>query len=85
MLELLAAKPNVAAYLCGHTHQWNALRWKHLHLINLPPVAYTFTKEDPNGWVRCRLGPDGLRLELVAFDSRHPANGQTVAVPWPKA
>jgi 3',5'-cyclic AMP phosphodiesterase CpdA len=82
MLDLLAAKPNVVAYLCGHTHQWNVLQWKHIHLVNLPPVAYTFTREDPNGWVRCRLSSKGLRVELVPFDSKHPANGQAVDVPW---
>lgn len=82
LLDLLATQAHVAAYICGHTHQWNALDWKGITLLNLPPTAYTFLPADPNGFVRCELGTEGARFELVALDAKHPSHGQSVQVRW---
>jgi 3',5'-cyclic AMP phosphodiesterase CpdA len=80
LLDLLQAHPHVAAYLCGHTHQWNIIRWEKISFVNLPCIAYTFTPHDPHGWVACTHTASATQLTLHAMNREHPLNGQTVAI-----
>lgn len=81
-LDLLVSRPHVVAYVCGHTHQWNIREWRGIQLINLPTTAYTFLPADPTGWVRCRSTANGLTLELVAFNEKHPMHGRPIKLEW---
>jgi 3',5'-cyclic-AMP phosphodiesterase len=85
LLNLLLPRRQVKAYLYGHTHRWQQTERDGLHLINLPPVAYPFRKEDPVGWVHCRLGVEGAVLELRSLDEKHAAHGQIVELTWRSA
>lgn len=85
LLNVLARHGNIAAYFCGHTHQWNVLEWKGIHFVNLPVVAYKFLPEDPAGWVVADLTDSGMTLELRALDEGHEADGQQVRIDWRKA
>ncbi|MEW4571034.1 metallophosphoesterase [Tautonia sp. JC769] len=80
--ELIAARPQVKAYVYGHTHRWSIGKRDGLYLVNLPPVAYLFEEGLPNGWVDAQLGPGGMVLELRAMDPGHPQDGQGVALEW---
>jgi 3',5'-cyclic AMP phosphodiesterase CpdA len=80
--DLIAARPQVKAYVYGHTHRWSIGRRDGLYLVNLPPVAYLFEEGLPNGWVDAQLGPGGMVLELRAMDPGHPQDGQRVALEW---
>ena len=51
-------------------------------VVNLPPVAYLFNKEDPNGWVHCQLNEKGATLELRALNAQHPKQGQKLELTW---
>ena len=82
LLEILTAHPNVASYFCGHTHQWNVVRWKGISFVNLPCTAYPFLVADPVGWVICRLGADKTEIELRTLDEKHRSHGQKVVLPY---
>jgi 3',5'-cyclic AMP phosphodiesterase CpdA len=82
LLEVLTAHPNVAAFFCGHTHQWNVVRWKDISFVNLPCTAYPFLPADPNGWVLCRHGSNEAEIEIRTLDPKHAAQGQKVKLPY---
>ncbi len=81
LLEILRSHRHVSAYFCGHTHQWNVLRWEGIHLVNLPCVAYPFTPKDPSGWVVAKSTSVATELELCAIDKGHSMHGQKVSIP----
>lgn len=74
----------VKAFIFGHTHTWNQSRHEAtgIHLINLPPVAYVFGNERPNGWVLARATPEKLELELRALNPNHAQHRQKVEIAW---
>ena len=78
----LVPRKHVKAVFFGHTHQWRRDKHEGIHLVNLPPVAYLFNKELPNGWVNARLREGGATLTLHALDARHRQNGETVELAW---
>jgi len=83
VLRLLAPRRHVKAYVFGHTHSWQVTQHDSgLHLINLPPVAYVFDPDKPNGWVLATLQPDGIQLRLNCLAHAHPAHGKTVELNW---
>ncbi len=85
-LELLHSKPQVQAYVFGHTHRWTVDRTPGgIYLINLPPVAYVFEKSRPSGWVHATVGSNGLTLRLRALERRHPEHGDERFLPWRRA
>lgn len=82
LFELLESRKQVKAFIYGHTHNWAISKRGRLHLINLPPVAYVFAQEKPNGWVEAQTHADGLNLQLHAHDTNHPQHGQKVELTW---
>jgi 3',5'-cyclic AMP phosphodiesterase CpdA len=85
-IALLEGHRHVKAYVYGHTHTWtHQRRDSGLHLINLPPVAYVFQKERPNGWVEVTTTPEKASFSLHALDKKHPEEGATVELPLSRA
>ncbi|MCX8090095.1 MAG: metallophosphoesterase [Verrucomicrobiae bacterium] len=83
LLAILRPRRHVKAWVFGHTHVWRVeTDSSGLHLVNLPPVAYVFRQGMPSGWVHARVSEEGMRLELRCIDRTHPAQGQTVELPW---
>jgi 3',5'-cyclic AMP phosphodiesterase CpdA len=82
LFELLESRPQVKAFVYGHSHTWKISRRGRLHLINLPPVAYVFGEEMPSGWVAAQCEAGGLRLTLHTLDSAHPQANQQVELAW---
>ena len=82
LLDTLASRKHVKALVFGHTHVWAVSRYQDLHLVNLPPTAYLFSKGRPNGWVSAALKDDGMSLTLNALDKHHPDHGKTVELKW---
>jgi Icc protein len=81
-ITLLEGHRHVKAYVYGHTHTWlDERRASGLHLINLPPVAYVFAKERPNGWVEVTTTPATASFRLHALDKKHPEEGATIELP----
>ena len=78
LLGLLGPRRHVKAVYYGHTHNWSVTqRDDGLHEVNLPPTAYVFNAERPNGWVTCDLAEDACKLTLSCLDKAHPEHGQT--------
>ncbi len=84
LLAVLARHKKVKAYVYGHTHTWAHHRDEStgIHLVNLPPVAYVFSPERPNGWVSARATADRLVLELRALNPAHEKHGEKVEIVW---
>ena len=81
--ELFASHRQIKAFIFGHTHNWNISQHKTgVHLINLPPTGYVFTKGRPSGWVRATLARDGAEFELRCLDPKHPEHAQVKKLTW---
>ncbi len=82
LLDLAAKQTNVKAAFFGHSHRWNIAQHEGVHLVNLPAVAYVFSKEMPSAWVDAQLAEDGVKLTLNSIQPDHPQHGETVALKW---
>jgi 3',5'-cyclic AMP phosphodiesterase CpdA len=82
LLDLTAGRKQVKAIFFGHTHRWGITPYEGMHLVNLPPVAYVFHAEDPNGWVDCQLGQDKAVLQMHCHDQAHPLQGKQFELKW---
>lgn len=80
--QLLTSRPHVKAYVFGHTHNWSIDRHEGIHLINLPPVAYVFSEDKPNGWVHADIYHDRIELQLKTHDPDHPQSDEKVRLDW---
>jgi 3',5'-cyclic AMP phosphodiesterase CpdA len=82
-LQVLEADPKVKAYIFGHTHTWEITRRESgLYLVNLPPVAYVFKKELPNGYVQARIHGKGMDLRLHSLDPQHSEHQKVQSLSW---
>jgi 3',5'-cyclic-AMP phosphodiesterase len=84
LFTVLAKHKKVKALIYGHTHTWEHKKHEAtgIHLINLPPVAYVFNQERPNGWVIARATSEKLELELRALNPAHDQHGEKVEIVW---
>jgi len=82
LLDLTAGRKQVKAIFFGHTHRWETSKYEGMHLVNLPPVAYVFAQEKPNGWVDCHLSAEGATLKLLCHDKGHSQHGETTELAW---
>jgi 3',5'-cyclic AMP phosphodiesterase CpdA len=81
---VLKDRPQVKAYVFGHTHTWKLAERDGIHLINLPAVGYPFGKTEVTGWVDVRLLPGGAELVVRAIDPKHAKHGEKVELSWRK-
>src|SRR5205814_2598957 len=81
---VLRDRPQVKAYVFGHTHTWRLAVRDGVHLINLPAVGYPFAKGEVTGWVDVRLSPGGAELVVRSIDPKHPKHGEKVELAWRK-
>jgi Icc protein len=79
---LLAKRPQVKAYVFGHTHTWRLETKDDIHLINLPAIGYPFAREQLIGWLDVRLQEKGAVLEVRGLDTKHTDNGKKVELTW---
>ena len=83
LFQVIRPRSQVKAFIFGHTHSWKVTADPSgIHLINLPPVAYTFLASNPAGWVHAAAEHDGMRLELRCIDRTHPDHAQVVDLKW---
>lgn len=83
LIELLAPRKHVKAFVFGHSHVWSlSLHESGIHLINLPPVAYVFKEGRISGWAAMALRGGGATLTLRSFDGMHPDDGKTFDLEW---
>lgn len=82
LFEVLMPRRQVKMLVFGHTHNWNISSREGLHLVNLPPVAYPFAADKPNGWVDLQLSEKAALLTLQCLDKQHLQHGQRVELAW---
>jgi DNA repair exonuclease SbcCD nuclease subunit len=84
LMDIISPRKQVKLLVFGHTHDWQIYDKQPdgLHRINLPPTAYVFKPDRPNGYVDCRLTDTGGTFKLVALDEKHPQHGQVVDLKW---
>lgn len=83
LYTVLRSHGHVKAHFFGHTHTWDVKAHDSgIQLINLPPVAYTFGKGKPSGWIDVRLKAGGASVQLKSLDPTHPQHDQLVEVAW---
>lgn len=83
-VEIAEQFPQAKAYVFGHSHDWKTKTSAEsgFHEVNLPPTAYVFNLDRPNGWVRATVSGAGMELELRALDPQHPQHGERKALAW---
>jgi 3',5'-cyclic AMP phosphodiesterase CpdA len=81
---VLTARPQVKAFVFGHTHTWKLAEKDGIHLINLPAIGYPFAKSEVTGWVDARFTATGATLEVRALDPKHPKHGEKATLAWRK-
>lgn len=84
MFAVLGKHSKVKAFVYGHTHNWSHTRHEAtgIHLVNLPPVAYVFGKERPNGWVLAQSNAEKIVFELRALNPAHEQHKEKVEILW---
>jgi Icc protein len=82
LFKVLAPRKQVKAVFFGHTHTWRLDKRDGIHMINLPPVAYTFKRGMVNGWVDAQLADDQITLRLVCHDTKHRLHNKTTELAW---
>lgn len=87
MFKVLGAHKKVRAFIYGHTHTWEHTQHAAtgIHLINLPPVAYVFNPDRPNGWVLARIVGEAMEFELRSLNPNHEQHRQKVLIPFAAA
>lgn len=83
LFQVMRPRAQVKAFIFGHTHNWKVTADPSgIHLINLPPVAYTFLESNPAGWVHATAQRDGMKLELRCIDPTHKEHARIVDLKW---
>lgn len=82
-MELLRSRPQVKAYIYGHSHSYEIKKNSDgLHLANQPPVAYLFDDTKANGWLKARCTPHSIETELNCIDKTHRLHGEKTVLKW---
>ena len=74
----LAKRPQVKAYIHGHTHEWTQAKQDGIHIVSTIACAYVF---NPNtnavGWTSARFNAHGFELKLNTLETAHAWSGET--------
>lgn len=74
----IAQRPQVKAYIHGHTHEWTQAMENGVHIISTIACAYVFNpKINATGWTSARFNAHGFQLKLNTLESDHTWNGET--------
>jgi 3',5'-cyclic-AMP phosphodiesterase len=80
--DAIVPRKQVKAYIFGHTHAWLVDRRSDIHLINVPTTAWTFSRNQPRGFVAAELRPDGATLTLHSLDPKQPKHHEKTELKW---
>jgi Icc protein len=74
----LAKRPQVKAYVHGHTHEWTQAKENDIHIISTIACAYVFNPNtNATGWTSARFNPLGFQLKLNTLEPDHAWSGET--------
>jgi 3',5'-cyclic-AMP phosphodiesterase len=73
----IAQRPQVKAYIHGHTHEWTQAKENGIHIISTIACAYVFNKNtNATGWTSARFNAHGFQLKLNTLETDHAWNGE---------
>lgn len=73
----IARRPQVKAYIHGHTHEWTQAKESGIHIISTIACAYVFNKNtNATGWTSARFNALGFQLKLHTLETDHAWNGE---------
>lgn len=74
----LAKRPQVKAYVHGHTHEWTQAKEDDIHIVSTIACAYVFNANtNATGWTSARFNAYGFQLKLRTLEPEHAWNGET--------
>jgi 3',5'-cyclic AMP phosphodiesterase CpdA len=74
----IAKRPQVKAYVHGHTHEWTQAKENDIHIISTIACAYVFNANtNATGWTYARFNPHGFELRLNTLEADHAWSGET--------
>jgi Icc protein len=82
LFDLIKPITKVKALVYGHSHEYAFSDYEGIHLINLPAVAFSFSNDQPIGWVEARLTGTGGELVLHAIGGSDKMDGRVQALRW---
>ncbi len=81
--EVLAARPQVKAYIHGHIHHRNYFEHRGIHILNTPATSFVANpKESTTGWTMARLSATGGSFTTHTHLAEHEWNGVKVDLQW---
>lgn len=83
LFELADRRPNIMAYVHGHTHSWKISETEgHTRIVNLPSAGFSFRFKPgrPVGWALATITGQQLLIELRALDSSHAEHGERLKI-----
>ena len=81
-LQLIAPLRQVKAVFYGHSHEYKFGVHEGIHLINIPSTAYTFSDNQPIGWMTMTQSPKGANFVLRAQGGNMALNGAANGLTW---
>lgn len=70
-------RPQVKAYVHGHTHEWTLAMHTGIHIVSTLACAYVSNPAiHTTGWTAARFTPRGVELKLRTLDPGHVWNGE---------
>jgi 3',5'-cyclic AMP phosphodiesterase CpdA len=82
LLNILLSKRQVKAVFYGHSHCFSHTQIEDLNVVNLPATGYSFSTNQPIGWVEGRFTARGAVLLMHAVDGDKTLNGQPIPLTW---
>ncbi len=74
----IAKRPQVKAYIHGHTHEWTQALENGIHIISTIACAYVFNANtNSTGWTAARFNAHGFQLKLNTLETDHAWNGES--------
>ena len=74
----IAKRPQVKAYIHGHTHEWTQALENGIHIISTIACAYVFNANtNSTGWTSARFNAHGFQLKLNTLETDHAWNGES--------
>ncbi len=82
LLDLIIPLQQVKAIFYGHTHQYKIGAREGVHLVNIPATAYSFSPDQPTGWMLMTRTPNGVNITLHAQGGNTAPDGAASTLTW---
>lgn len=82
LLDIIRPCAKVKAIIYGHSHVYDYAEQDGIHWLNLPALGYSFSADQPVGWVDARLTAQAGEFTLHAIAGPGSQDGKTRTLKW---